>query len=194
MTKVWVKGYVVGYDEAQGELLWKVKVKDPASVHDGQKFVVHSTMGPTLTRPSADVSFRIEPIQVGTEQVLKAVDVRLSTTAQAEPTVESKPAKSEESETYDLYVIEDSGGNRTVICTGFANRQEAEDWYEQETGGDERVVDVLNFSIHEVQTLNDSAEIPGAFAVIEALSSVDNTREALEKLFTAIYRLGRRSV
>lgn len=197
MTQVWVKGYVVGYDKVergtagQVEVLWTVKVKDQKSAHNGQKFEVHSTVGPTLTKPSVDVSFRVEPIQVGQEQVLKAVDVRLSTTTQVEPKRESNlPRK--DSETFNLAVVETSSGERYVIVTGFQTRAEAEDWFESESGGEERVVDFLQFDIYEVQNEDDSEEIPGAFEVIKALSVVENSRQAIEKLLTALYNLSRK--
>lgn len=71
-----VKGYVVAYDNKSGELVWTVKVKDPNSLHNAQKFSVASLHpGTMLTKPGIDVTFRVQDFGSEQEKVLKAVDV-----------------------------------------------------------------------------------------------------------------------
>lgn len=66
-----VKGYVVGYDTKNGELIWTVKVKDETSRRNGEKFVVETLhAGTMLCKPAVDVTFEISFLD-------KAVDVCL---------------------------------------------------------------------------------------------------------------------
>lgn len=84
MTQARVKGFVVGYDEKGGGFVWVVKVKDTQSEFNGRKFEVHSTVGPTITHPATDVTFKIEHLPDGESTNLKAVDVRIFAQSQVE--------------------------------------------------------------------------------------------------------------
>lgn len=74
------KGYVIGSNPSptSGALVWKVRVKDEDSFHNGQKFVVASTHeGITLAR-GLNVTFLIGSVDGEHGQPVKrAVDVRL---------------------------------------------------------------------------------------------------------------------
>lgn len=75
------KGFVIGSDNAQkGQVVWKVRVKDPTSPHDGQKLVVASVQGGMELARGLNVYFAIGTIDdpSGTK-VLRAVDVCLET-------------------------------------------------------------------------------------------------------------------
>lgn len=75
------KGFVVGFDTApKGQSVWKVRVKDPTSPHDGQKLVVASVRGGLELARGLNVHFAIGTIDdpSGTK-VLRAVDVCLET-------------------------------------------------------------------------------------------------------------------
>lgn len=71
-----VKGYVVGYSEKDGSLIWTVKVKDTSSTEDGNKFPVYSLHpGTMLCKPGVDVTFEIKPIGAGLMRIMSAIDV-----------------------------------------------------------------------------------------------------------------------
>jgi len=73
------KGFVVGFDGAsEGRTVWKVRVKDSESPHDGQKLIVASVSGRMELARGLNVNFAIGTIddQSGTK-VLRAVDVCL---------------------------------------------------------------------------------------------------------------------
>lgn len=75
------KGFVVGSDIApEGRTIWKVRVKDPMSPHDGQKLVVASVRGELTLARGLNVHFAIGTIDDPSgEKVLRAVDVYLET-------------------------------------------------------------------------------------------------------------------
>lgn len=71
-----VKGYVVGYSEKDGSLIWTVKVKDESSSENGNKFPVYSLHpGTMLCKPGVDVTFEIKPVGAGLMRIMSAVDV-----------------------------------------------------------------------------------------------------------------------
>lgn len=75
-------GFVVGSDPApKGQWVWKVRIKDPASPHNGQKIVVASVRNNIALARGLNVNFAIgtmdDPSGV---KVLRAVDVCLETT------------------------------------------------------------------------------------------------------------------
>lgn len=85
------KGYVVGHDTKNGELVWTVKVKDLESLQNGRKLAVASLYpGTMLTKPGVDITFDIQP--VGETGDIKAVDVQLVekvvVTVQQDPSTE----------------------------------------------------------------------------------------------------------
>ena len=71
-----IKGYVVGYSEKDGSLIWTVKVKDASSPENGNKFPVYSLHpGTMLSKPGVDVTFEIKPIGGGLMRIMSAIDV-----------------------------------------------------------------------------------------------------------------------
>lgn len=73
------RGYITGSDpNPQGQLVWRVRVKDPESLYDGQKLVVASVRGGLELARGLNVHFAIGTIddQSGTK-VPRAVDVTL---------------------------------------------------------------------------------------------------------------------
>lgn len=75
------KGYVLGSDAApEGRYVWKVRVKDPTSPHDGQKIVVASIRGGLELARGLNVNFAIGTMDdTAGVKVLRAVDICLET-------------------------------------------------------------------------------------------------------------------
>ncbi len=74
------EGFVVGSDSSRGaSTVWKVRVKDRSSPHDGKKLIVASIHGGIELARGLNVNFAIGTVDdsVG-DQALRAVDVRLS--------------------------------------------------------------------------------------------------------------------
>lgn len=73
------KGFVVGFDSAsEGRAVWKVRVKDPGSSHDGQKLVVASVRGGLELAKGLNVHFAIGTMDDPSgAKVLRAVDICL---------------------------------------------------------------------------------------------------------------------
>lgn len=71
-------GFVVGRDDRHGKTVWKVRVKDPQSDQDGQKFVVSSIRNDIELAQGLNVNFLIGSLdgEQG-EKVFRAVDVCL---------------------------------------------------------------------------------------------------------------------
>jgi hypothetical protein len=71
-------GFVVARDDRHGKTVWKVRVKNPQSEHDGEKFVVASTRNGFELAQGLNVNFLIGSLdgEQG-EKVLRAVDVCL---------------------------------------------------------------------------------------------------------------------
>lgn len=187
MTQARVKGYVVGYDKTGGEVLWSVKVTDPGSAHDGQKFsVAWCDRGMMITKPAVDVTFKIVPVRVGREQVLRAVDVQFPGATQVESRKENSRV---DRETLNLVVTE-LDGERHVFVIGASSRDEAERDLGLSGTSREKVVDFLAFDIYEHVSERDDADIPSAFEIIKALAHSDHSMQALEKFLGAVYRMG----
>jgi hypothetical protein len=75
-------GFVTGSDIGhKGHVVWKVRVKDPASPYDGQKLVVASVRGGLELARGLNVHFAIGTVddQHG-QKVPRAVDVNLEST------------------------------------------------------------------------------------------------------------------
>ncbi len=75
------KGFIIGFDSvAEGRSIWKVRVKDPASSHDGQKLVVASVRGGLELARGLNIHFVVGTIDDSSgTKVLRAVDVCLET-------------------------------------------------------------------------------------------------------------------
>ncbi|NQV87955.1 MAG: hypothetical protein HQ402_00160 [Parcubacteria group bacterium] len=165
MTQVRVKGYVVGFDKSGDELLWTVKVKDPTSAHDNKKFPVASMhQGSLLTKPGVDVTFKVEPVQVGQEQVLKAVDVSLGF-ENLEEEIESDEASHQESIGFALV---EEGDLVYVWPNECKSRDEAEEWLK---GMSEECKLCAFFRVH-----------PGLFETSPTIESVEDATHAFEAL------------
>ena len=75
-----VKGYVVAGDKkGKGPTVWKVRVKDEHSQHNGRKFVVASTHNDITLARGIDVTFLVGSMDGPNKgrKLLKAVDVQL---------------------------------------------------------------------------------------------------------------------
>lgn len=75
------RGFIIGSDTApEGRTIWKARVKDQASPHDGQKLVVASVRGGLELARGLNIHFAIGTVDdlTGTK-VLRAVDVCLET-------------------------------------------------------------------------------------------------------------------
>ncbi|MFA6554207.1 MAG: hypothetical protein WCS89_01735 [Candidatus Paceibacterota bacterium] len=71
-------GFVVGRNASRDKPVWKVRVKDQQSEHDGQKFVVASTRNNFELAQGLNVTFLVGSLDGEQGQkVLRAVDVCL---------------------------------------------------------------------------------------------------------------------
>ena len=71
-------GFVLGRNASHEKTVWKVRVKDPQSEHDGQKFVVASTHNGFELAQGLNVNFLIGSLDGEQGQkILRAVDVCL---------------------------------------------------------------------------------------------------------------------
>ena len=77
------KGFVSASDiGSEGRIVWKVRVKDPESPHDGQKITVASVRNGLELARGLNVHFAIGTIDDPSgRKVLRAVDVILETSA-----------------------------------------------------------------------------------------------------------------
>ena len=175
MTQVRVKGFVVGYDEKAGEILWTVRVKDSQSIHHGKKFQVESLRdGAMLTKPGVDVTFCIKSVQVGSEEVLKAVDVSLG---HVMPSDENVEATEETPRLKVLVTVMD--GQYHVAFAHFRGLAEARQAYQ---GTDEQVVELYDFTPENLEGL----------ALLEAITVTDGVCDTLEELLVAVFQLGQK--
>lgn len=73
------RGFIIGSDASpEGRTVWKVRVKDPASTHDGQKLVVVSVRGGLELARGLNVHFAIGTVDDHSGvKVARAVDVKL---------------------------------------------------------------------------------------------------------------------
>lgn len=189
MTQVRVTGYVVGYDEVGGEVLWKVKVKDSSSVHNGKKFVVHSLHpGTMLSKPSVDVTFKVAPIQVGQEQTLKAVDVAIG---EVSSTIAHTDAESDDAGVMYFFASE-LDGKVYVWSTGLTTAEEVE---ADIRGGDETLVAFFKVPLHKPSDaqLQYAHAFEDSMTVLHALLCNDSIREAFEYMLSKVFVHGRNS-
>ncbi len=172
-TQVRVCGYVVGYSVTNGEVLWTVKVKEEKSIHHGKKFLVHSCrVGTMLSRPAVDVTFRVAPIQVGEECLLKAVDVALASQPLKEDMARSvKPSQ----DTINLVVMADNDG-LTAYFVGYENAEQARQGFADEG---EELVTFLQIPLDDAELDDD---LRGGLDAIASLSCMDGTRDAMEHI------------
>lgn len=94
-----VNGYVVGCDLAQSseKLVCRVRVKDPTSPHDGQKFTVASVHGGIELAQGLNVTFVLGTIDgPAGEKVTRAVDVRLESPTSTTSTSTGQTSQQEE--------------------------------------------------------------------------------------------------
>jgi len=179
-----VSGFVVGHDTKEKGKVWKVRVKDQTSVHDGKKFEVASTHpGTELSQPSTDVTFRIEPLQVEGEFVLKAVDVADG------PLTESsrRPAGDTSEGTYTLNVCASevvSTGEVSVFTTGLENEEQAR------SDLDSTIERVVAFKAINLTPPDLPAEVHNGLEIIERLSCIDAPRDGLDYLLSEVFKLG----
>jgi hypothetical protein len=190
MTQVRVTGYVVGYDEVGGEALWKLKVKDSSSVHNGKKFVVHSLHpGTMLSKPSVDVTFKVAPIQVGQEQTLKAVDVAIGEISSKIAHADTKP--SDDADVINFFASE-LDGKVNVWLTGLKSTEEVQ---ADLRGSDETLVAFFKIPLNEPS--NSSLEYADAYdnsmTVLCALLHNDTIREAFEHMLSQVFVHGQNS-
>jgi predicted molibdopterin-dependent oxidoreductase YjgC len=74
-------GFVVGRNASHEKPVWKVRVKDPQSEYDGQKFVVASSRNGFELAQGLNVNFLVGSLDGEQGQkVLRAVDVCLEET------------------------------------------------------------------------------------------------------------------
>ena len=190
MTQVRVEGYVVGYDEVGGELLWTVKVNYSHSVHDGKKFKVHSLHpGTMLTKPSVDVSFRVEPVQVGQEQVLKAIDVAIG---EIVSTVAPTTMESNNDDVISFYASE-MGGDVGVVVTGLGSANEVRS--DLEGSDDEHFVAYFEVPCTrpKLPAYTFPGELESSMDIVLALLGIDSTKDVLEYILTQVFVHGRNS-
>lgn len=188
MIQVRVKGHVVGYDEVGGELLWKVKVRDASSIHNDKKFLVHSLHpGTMLSRPSVDVSFRVEPVQVGQEQILKAVDVAIGQVS----SVATNADVSRDEDAIFIFASE-LDGEVAVCVTGLSSLEELKSIVEN---GGEQVISFIRvpYKLPEsVEGLLDDS-FQNSMGILHGLLCSDDIQPAFEHLLTQVFIEGRQS-
>lgn len=190
MIRVRIKGYVIGYDVVGGELLWRVKVKDSSSIHDGKKFVVHSLHpGTMLSRPSVDVSFRVEPVQVGQEQNLKAVDVAVGEIISIITPVDVKPENADAVS----FVASVLDGELSVSVTGLNSREE---FKKELMGSEEEIISFFRISYNMPKNID--GVLPDVFCnsmeILHRLLCSADIQPAFEYLLTQVFTQGRQSV
>ena len=181
MTQVRVEGYVVGHDIVGGELWWTVKVKDPTSANQSKKFLVHSLYpGTMLTKPSVDVSFVVAPIQVGQEQVMKAVDVAIGEVVSP---VEHA-AISPESEEAMFVIATEIDGQVSVWFTGM---ESAEEVRKEVRKNGEDLVAFMRIPHQQPQDADKDVFFTNSMQILHGLSCNEELRPAFEFLLTQVF-------
>jgi len=182
-----VAGFVVGNDKKAGRTVWKVRVKDQASVHDEGKFeVVSKHPGTEPLNSSDDVTFRIEPLQVAGEIVLRAVDVAVGpvdTESKRKPDCEPS---SEGSRTLNVCVTVDyfAPGEVCVFTTGLENEEQARRDLDSTEG------EVIAFCAIDLAPSDLPAESRMGLDIIDRLSCIDGPRDGLDYLLGEAFKLG----
>ncbi|MBD3270666.1 hypothetical protein GF376_04015 [Candidatus Peregrinibacteria bacterium] len=180
-AQVRVQGYVVGYDKVGHELLWTVKVRDPKSAHDGKKFAVTSChFGTMLTRPSVDVTFRVEPVRVGPELDLRAVDVALA----SEMGVRENPKDSAGYLGKVYLAVTKLNGEMHLWTTGAETEAEVREFI-----GEDSEEELLAHTPLDFNAIDDKSEVADGIEVLQSLTSITATRDALELVLNQVFRL-----
>lgn len=186
-----IKGFVVGYDKKATDLLWTVRVRDPKSVHNGQKFLVASLHpGTMITRQGVDVTFRVQPFGTEQEQVLRAVDVSLGPVAPEEkPIVERIP------EALALAVSNEEGIGFTVWHNECVSVEEAQSLFE-ESGAEGLVVGLIQITPEHVLkhggVISDEEAVAG-LATIQQMINLDPIRDVICAIAAEAFELGQAS-
>jgi hypothetical protein len=186
MAQARVKGCVVGYDLKGGELVWSVKVKDSSSIHDGQKFAVHSlSNGFMISRPSVEVNFMVEPIQVGQEKILRATEVAFGAVLPAEREAEN----GQKNEVTLNIIICTFKGKFHVFFTNMESEEEVLTSNEFEWNEENKFIAFVkipstagsdNFSVLPEE------DFEAGLLAISALSYVPPTRDAMGHVFCCL--------
>lgn len=188
-TQIRVSGYVVGYDKVKTdrglELLWTVKVKDIKSEFDGRKFLVVSQQpGTMVTMAGKAVTFRIAPVEVESELVLRAVNVAIGPVMD----IVSAPQPDEQSLTINVCAVQSEGGELEVFNTGLETIEQAQ----CDLNGNDRTV--IAFRAINCEPADQPEEVLTGLRIIAGLSHLDGTLHALDYLFQEVFELGRQSV
>ena len=188
MTQARVKGFVVGYDISnEFEVSWTVRVKDKTSANDGKRFKVHSLHpGTMLTKKGADVTFVVAPIQVGDEQVMKAVDVAIgevtSQVAHAKPRPENEDAT--------FIVATEMNGQVSVWFTGMESAEEVQREVEK---NEERLVAFMRIPHQQPLDAEQNVFFENSMQILHGLSCNEELRGTFEFLLTQVFVHGQKS-
>jgi hypothetical protein len=184
-----VKGYVVAYDTKSGKLVWVVKVKDPSSQHNDQKFEVASLhSGTMLEKPGIDVTFRVEDFGSQREKVLKAVDVSIG-----KESPEASPLMGRTSTPLN-YVFTMEEGKLVVWQSECSSDDEAQETYLGEHQQD-AVLGLIKITPELVLKyggmISDDEAVAGLAAVRE-MAGLDGIRDVLCAIAAEAFELGKR--
>jgi len=187
------KGYVVGHDTKNGELVWTVKVKDEKHPDSGKKFPVASLhLGTMLTKPGVDVTFEIEDTtpwdwRAKDTQGFVATDVSLGKNFPEDHAVKENPDKS-----MSFALVEENGK-----IYSWYNECETEDecreWLEEQSDGC-RLVAFLKINASAFGKDGTHGDYEDARAFFEGLQTmmkeVDSASHALSSIVTEAFLLG----
>jgi len=185
-----VKGYVVAYDNKSGKLVWVVKVKDPTSLHNEQKFEVASLHpGTMLEKPGVDVTFRVQNFGSGQEKVLRATDVSIGNTdPEAEQILERVP------EALTLAVTADEDGRLLVWHSECTSMENAEKLY-LDQGEQKSVVGLIKITpelvVKHGGAISDEEAVAG-LATVRQMAYLDPIRDVLCAIAAEAFELGKR--
>jgi len=183
-----VTGFVVGSDPKGTDKVWKVRVKDQASVHDGKKFeVAFLHPGNEPFGPSTDVTFRIEPLQVEGEFVLKATDVATGPVQESGRQPEREVAAGMDTLSV-CAAVTISTGEVYVFTTGYEDIEEARRYIDCD-GFDQ----VVAFKAIDLAPPHLEDGVHTGLEIVERLSVIDGPRDALDYLLSEVFKLGQAS-
>lgn len=186
-----IQGFVVGYDKVAGELLWTVKVKDENSQHNGQKFLVASLHPRTmLTRPGADVTFRVQPFGTEQEKVLRAVDVSVGKTFPEEkPIVERIP------DALAIAVTDEEGCGFTAWHNECDSIKEVQELFDNR-GGEGTLVGLIRITpelvLHYGGAISDEEAVAG-LATLRQMMHLEPIRDIVCAVAMEAFKIGRES-
>ncbi|MBP6858689.1 MAG: hypothetical protein KBC33_02575 [Candidatus Pacebacteria bacterium] len=184
-----IKGYVVAYDNKSGKLVWVVKVKDPSSTHNDQKFEVASLHpGTMLEKPGIDVTFRVEDFGSQREKVLKAVDVSIG-----KENPEAKPIKERTFKSLN-FAFTREGDQLMVWKSECSSQDEAQEMYRDEHQQD-AVLGLIKITPQAVLAhggaISDEEAVAGLVAV-RAMAELDGIRDVLCAIAAEAFQVGKR--